>query len=73
MKWTIFRVAIIYLPVFAASLAATFGYGSYDSATGIFTPNAIDIHALTEGVRDYGAILASGVASWAALRGWGRK
>ena len=73
MNWTVIRVAFIYLPVFAASLAAAAGYGSYDSATGIFTPNAIDVHAVAEKVRDYGAILASGVASLAAWKGWGRK
>lgn len=31
MNWTVIRVAFIYLPVLAASLAAAAGYGSYDA------------------------------------------
>jgi hypothetical protein len=54
----------------AATLAAAFGWGTYDHATGLFDPPPIDVKAV-------GGFIVAGIgnaiAALAVLRGWGRK
>ena len=54
----------------AATLAAAFGWGTYDHATGMFDPPPIDVKALA-GLIVTG--LGNGLAALAVIRGWGRK
>ena len=54
----------------AATLAATFGWGTYDQTTGLFDPPPIDVKGLAGFVI---AGLGNVIAALAVMRGWGRK
>jgi hypothetical protein len=56
--------------VLATTLAAVFGWGTYDHATGMFDPPPIDVKALAGWIVTG---IANVVAALAVIRGWGRK
>lgn len=54
----------------AATLAAAFGWGTYDPATGMFDPPPIDVKAVAGFLV---AGIGNAIAALAVVRGWGRK
>ena len=54
----------------AATLAAGFGWGTYDHATGMFDAPPVNVYAVG-GL--FGALVSQAVAALALVRGWGRK
>jgi hypothetical protein len=59
-----------FLAVLATILAAVFGWGTYDHATGLFDPPPIDVKALAGWIVTG---IANAIAALALIRGWGRK
>lgn len=53
-----------------ATIAAALGYGTYDSATGMYDPPAFSIYALSGLLI---SLISSGLAALAWLKGWARK
>ena len=72
MMWTQIRITAYVTAIIAglATLAAAFGFGSYDAATGVFDPAPFSLSMIVGLVAP---IIASAVAAVAAKLGWGRK